>query len=157
MEKLLEIRYSLSTLEAPKFVRADGKSYVWPVWPGKEAYVSRLNREEIRATTDLNKKIIQLVLSTNIIPFFHDEVVTVCINLYQNSKIRVFFVFSHINLNFYTEHVINNDVDVNSVESIPGDYDYAGQVAPVHYLDPMLDRIFVLCKNLSQIQYTRSY
>ncbi|GJS83986.1 hypothetical protein Tco_0750527 [Tanacetum coccineum] len=99
---------ALHTLEASKFLRADGKSYVWPVWPGKEAYVTRLNREEIRATTDLNEKIIQLVLSTNIIPSVHDEVVT-------------------------------------------------GQVAPVHYLDPMLDRISVLCKNLSQIQYTRSY
>nr|GFA55974.1 hypothetical protein [Tanacetum cinerariifolium] len=51
----------------------------------------------------------------------------------------------------------NNDVDVNYVESVSDDYDYAGQVIPVHHLDPMLDRIFVLCKNLSQIQYTRSY
>nr|GEZ06379.1 hypothetical protein [Tanacetum cinerariifolium] len=51
----------------------------------------------------------------------------------------------------------NNDVDVNYVESVPVDYDYAGQVAPVHHLDPMLDMIYVLCKNLSQIQYTRSY
>nr|GEX15741.1 hypothetical protein [Tanacetum cinerariifolium] len=52
---------------------------------------------------------------------------------------------------------INNDVDVNCVEFVPDDYDYAGQVAPVHHLDPMLDKISVLCKNLSQIQYTRSY
>nr|GEW58216.1 hypothetical protein [Tanacetum cinerariifolium] len=97
---------------------------------GRYSYVARLNREETRATTHLNEIIVQLVLSTNMTPSVPDEAVTVC---------------------------INNDVDVNCVESIPDDYDYAGQVAPIHHLDPMLDRISVLCKNLSQIQYTRSY
>nr|GEZ04787.1 hypothetical protein [Tanacetum cinerariifolium] len=71
-KKLSEIRYSLSTHEALKFVRAGGKPYVWPVWPGKEAYVARLNREETRATTHLNEIIIRLVISTNMVPSVPD-------------------------------------------------------------------------------------